>query len=141
MGWMRYKHTCPICRRSLNQNNNGNGGNNNDNMNNNGINGNNINNAELPWWLRFFGNFIQIHNVDIIDTRSLNMRRNRGINNNGGRLNMAAQHRVPPNQSTEEQIGRISEILGGRVSDQDIRVRLLRTHSMERTIEYFLNRP
>jgi len=149
MGWMRYKHTCPICRRGLNQqaNDNNNNNNNNNNNVNNGVNNgvNNANNAELPWWLRIFGTFIQIHNVDIIDARNLNVRNrggnnNNNNNNNGTRVNMAAQHRAPPNESTEEQIGRISEILGGRVSDQDIRIRLLRTHSMERTIEYFLNR-
>ncbi len=149
MGWMRYKHTCPICRRSLNQSSNSNNNaNNNNGANNNAnnVNGanNNGNNGDLPWWLRLFSNFIQIHNVDIIDARNLNVaRRNRGGRgglNNNNRLNMAAQHRAPPNQSTEQQIARISEILGGRVSDQDIRVRLLRTHSMERTIEYFLNR-
>lgn len=168
MGWMRYKQTCPICRRSLQQgggngdgNNDGNGNangqpnainavNNNavpngappngvPNVNNvvNAVNGNNgnaaNNNADmLPWWLRLFGSFIQIHNVDIIEAR-------RG-GNNPRRRNMAA-HRPQPNINTEAQISRISEILGGRVSDQDIRTRLLRTHSMERTIEFFLANP
>jgi len=169
MGWMRYKQTCPICRRSLQQgggNGNGNGnadgqpnaaqdgvpnglpngppnannaanavnGNIANAVNANAINGNAANNNAdmLPWWLRLFGSFIQIHNVDIIEAR-------RG-GNNPRRRNMAA-HRPQPNINTEAQISRISEILGGRVSDQDIRTRLLRTHSMERTIEFFLANP
>eukprot|EP00484_Ammonia_sp_Unknown_P026011 CAMPEP_0197052990 /NCGR_PEP_ID=MMETSP1384-20130603/27362_1 /TAXON_ID=29189 /ORGANISM="Ammonia sp." /LENGTH=478 /DNA_ID=CAMNT_0042485817 /DNA_START=1046 /DNA_END=2482 /DNA_ORIENTATION=- len=140
MGWMRYKHTCPICRRSLNHAGNANNENNNNQNNGNNANENaNNNNNLLPWWLRLFSNFIQIHNVDIIDARNLNVPR-AGAAAARGRINVAAQHRAPPNQSTEEQIGRISEILGGTVSDQEIRVRLLRTHSMERTIEYFLSR-
>lgn len=169
MGWMRYKQTCPICRRSLQQgggDGNGNGnadgqpnaaqngvpnglpngppngnnaanavnGNIADAVNANAVNGNAANNNAdmLPWWLRLFGSFIQIHNVDIIEAR-------RG-GNNPRRRNMAA-HRPQPNINTEAQISRISEILGGRVSDQDIRTRLLRTHSMERTIEFFLANP
>ena len=148
MGWMRYKQTCPICRRSLREgaeqdghggnpghgNPNGNPGNG-GNPGNPG-NGGEVNNADLiPWWLRMFGSFIQIHNVDIIEARGLNDRR-RG--NMGRRRNV---HRPQPDINTEQQISRISEILGGRVSDQEIRTRLLRTHSMERTIEFFLANP
>jgi len=151
MGWMRYKQTCPICRRGLqqgaDQGNEGNGAGN----AGNGVNGNVVgneagggennlnaaNNADMiPWWLRMFGSFIQIHNVDIIEANGLNGRR-RG---HRARRRNAVQHR-PQIGNTETQISTISEILGGRVSEQDIRTRLLRTHSMERTIEYFLANP
>merc|ERR1712173_66999 len=134
MGWMRYKHTCPICRHSLHDPN----GNDNDNApavanpnqaqnpaqaqaqaQNNNDNNNNMN--LLPWWLRIFGSFIQIHNVDIIDARNMNVPRRRA---------RAPRHASPQRVSTEEMINRISEVLGGTVSEQDIRTRLLRTHSV-----------
>ena len=148
MGWMRYKHTCPICRHSLNDGSNEqNGGDapavaaaavqgNNNVQQNAG--GNGQNDDFMPWWLRLFGNFIQIHNVDIIDARNVNVQRlqNRGRGGLGRRQRVVQQR-----MSTEEMINRISEVLGGTVSEQDIRVRLLRTHSVERTIEYFLNQP
>jgi len=143
MGWMRYKQSCPICRRSLNSTNNNVRPQRQQNNQRQINNLNNLNNADLsnsPWWLRLFGSFIQIHNVDIIDARNLNVQRpNNNRNGIGARRRINHRHHAPQNNlSTEQQITRISEIFGGRVSTQDIRARLLRTHSMERTIEYFL---
>jgi len=145
MGWMRYKHTCPICRHSLNDGSNDANANppvvrpNNaaaaPRRNAGAANANNNDRNLLPWWLRIFGSFIQIHNVDIIDARNAN-----GAVRRRGRAARPAQQRQQ-RVSTEDMINRISEVLGGTVSQEQIRTRLLRTHSVERTVEYFLMNP